>query len=474
MMQMQVEQPAANAYNSATAGIIEMLEKLVEKFSDEQTELEKQETEARQAFELLIQDLKSYIETATKSRMEKTEAKAKALESAAAAKGDLDDTTTTRDDDTKYLADVTATCEQKSAAFEERQALRAGEIEAVEKAIEILSSGAVSGASEKHLPQLLQTSFAQLRSVDRSPAQLEVAAFLKDQGRKFNSRILKVLAMRVEEDPFKKVTKMIKDLIVKLMEEANGEAEQKGWCDDELSTNEQTRKEKTEAVETLHAEIDELEATVAKLTEEIGELTKAVGDLDAAVAKATSMREAEKAKNAETIKDAQEAQTAVAQALTVLKEFYAKAGKATALVQQPEIFDKPYKGMGGMAGGVVGMLEVIESDFARVQAETSAAEAAAVKEYEQFMHDSTVDKADMQRDIKHKTTKKENEANAVVEQKVDLEGTQKELDAALRYYDKLKPSCVDSGISYEERVKQREQEIQSLQEALKILNGEDI
>merc|ERR1719375_3074345 len=112
-----------------------------------------------------------------------------------------------------------------------------------------------------------------------------------------------------------------------------------------------------------------------------------------------------------------------------------------------------------MAGGVVGMLEVIESDFARVQAETSAAEA-------------TADKADMQRDIEHKKVKKENEENAVVEQKVDLEGTQKELDAALRYYDKLKPSCVDSGVSYEERVKQREEEIKSLQAALKILNGE--
>merc|ERR1719388_137310 len=165
---------------------------------------------------------------------------------------------------------------------------------------------------------------------------------------------------------------MIKDLIVRLMEEADEEAEHKGWCDTELSTNEQTRKEKTQAVETLHAEIDELEASIAKLTEDIAELTTAVAELDAAM---------EKAKNEETIKDAQEAQTAVAQALTVLKEFYAKAGKATAFVQQPEIFDKPYKGMGGMAGGVVGMLEVIESDFARVQAETTAAEAAAVKEY---------------------------------------------------------------------------------------------
>jgi len=258
------------------------------------------------------------------------------------------------------------------------------------------------------------------------------------------------------------------------MEEANEEAAHKGRCDTELATNEKTRKEKTDAVETLQSEIDELTASIAKLTEEITDLSQAVSDLDAAVAKATKMREEEKAKNAETIKDAQEAQTAVAQALTVLKEFYAKAAQATAFVQQPEIFDKPYKGMGGNAGGVVGMLEVIESDFARVQAETSAAEATAAKEYQTFMHDATVSKADMQRDIEHKTTKKENEENAVVEQKVDLEGTQKELDAALRYYDKLKPSCVDSGVSYEDRVARRKQEIQSLQEALKILNGEDI
>merc|ERR1719395_417319 len=162
---------------------------------------------------------------------------------------------------------------------------------------------------------------------------------------------------------------MIKDLIVRLMAEANEEAEHKGWCDTELSTNEQTRKEKTQAVETLHAEIDQLEASIAKLTEDIGELTKAVAELDAAVAKATKLRQEEKATNTETISDSQEAQTAVAQALTVLKEFYAKAGDATALVQQPEIFDSPYKGMQSENGGVVGMLEVIESDFARLESD---------------------------------------------------------------------------------------------------------
>ena len=63
------------------------------------------------------------------------------------------------------------------------------------------------------------------------------------------------------------------------MEEANEESEHKGWCDTELSTNEQTRKEKTEADETLHAEIDELEASIAQLTEQITELTKEVAEL---------------------------------------------------------------------------------------------------------------------------------------------------------------------------------------------------
>merc|ERR1719214_163933 len=271
---------------------------------------------------------------------------------------------------------------------------------------------------------------------------------------------------------------MIKDLIVRLMEEANEEAEHKGWCDTELATNEQTRKEKTMAVETLHAEIDELEAAVAKLTEEIAELTKAVAELDAAMAKATEIRAAEKEKNTETIKDAQDAQTAVAQALVILKEFYAKAAEATALVQQkqepPAIFDSPDKGMAAENGGVVGMLEVIESDFARLESETKAAEATTQKEYDDFMTDSKVDKSSKSADIEHKTAKKQDESQALTMKKEDLEGTQKELDAALAYFDKLKPSCVDSGVSYEDRVARRKDEIESLQEALKILNGEDI
>jgi len=476
---LEVSAPEAYGYEFQSHGVIEMLSKLHDKFVEERTTLEKEEMNSKHAHEMLVQDLTAQIAQATQDREEKAEAKAKHLQSKADAEGDLADTTSTKEADEKYLADLVATCEQKASDFESRQQLRAEELEAITKAIEIISSNAVKGNAEKHLPSLAQeaSSLVQLRSANTMEArQQRVAVYLRSQAKAHNSRVLAALAERVSDDPFAKVKKMIKDLIVRLMEEANEEAEHKGWCDTELSTNEQTRKEKTEAVETLHAEIDELEASIAKLTEDITELTKAVAALDAAMAEATELRQAEKEKNTQTIKDSQEAQTALAQALTVLKEFYAKAGEATAFVQQepPAIFDSPYKGMQSENGGVVGMLEVIESDFARLEADTKAAEATAQKEYDTFMTDSKVDKEAKTKDIEHKTAKKQDETQALTVKREDLEGTQKELDAALAYFDKLKPSCVDAGVSYEDRVARRKEEIESLQEALKILNGEDI
>jgi len=172
--------------------------------------------------------------------------------------------------------------------------------------------------------------------------------------------------------------------------------------------------------------------------------------------------------------DAQAAQTAVAKALTVLNEFYAKAADATSFLQQPETFDSEYKGMQGESGGVVGMLEVIESDFARLAGDTDSAEDSSQREYDEFMTDSKMDKAEKSKDLEHKAAKQQDQSQALLEKKGDLEGTQKELDSALAYFDKLKPSCVDTGVSYEDRVSRRKEEIASLRDALRILNGENI
>merc|ERR1719421_5638 len=286
--------PEANAFESSSSGILDLFKKMNGKFDDRLMACQKKEMKDKHAFELLMTDLTNSKTVATQSRQEKSEAKAKNLEDAAEAKSTLADTTLTRDTDAKYLADLEAECSQKASDFESRQTLRTEEIAALEQATEILAGGAVSGAADTHLPALVQTkstSFAQLRAVAQNPNQERVASFLKDAASRINSKVLAAISMRVQYDPFKSVKKMVKDMIVKLMEEANEEAEHKGWCDQELATNEQTRKEKTEAVEVLHSEIDELEATIAQLTEQIAELNAAIADSDKAVAEATEIRE---------------------------------------------------------------------------------------------------------------------------------------------------------------------------------------
>jgi len=195
---------------------------------------------------------------------------------------------------------------------------------------------------------------------------------------------------------------------------------------------------------------------------------------------ATALRQEEKEKNAAVVADAQEGSKAVEQALKVLKDFYdkqasllqAQAGdESTQSEDLAQAMKAPYKGMGSESGGIIGMLEVILSDFARLEAETSSAEDQSQEEYDKFMDDSTTDAEVKQAEVDHKTKAKLRCEETLAELKKELGVTQEELDAAMAYYDRLKPDCVDQGLSYEDRVARRKEEIVSLQEALKILSG---
>merc|ERR1712066_185802 len=115
---LAVSAPEAYGYEFQSHGIIEMLQKLLDKFIAERTTLEKEEMNTKHAYDMLMQDLTAQIAQATQDRDEKAETKAKKLQAKADAEGDLADTTETRDADVKYLDDLTATCEQKSSDFE--------------------------------------------------------------------------------------------------------------------------------------------------------------------------------------------------------------------------------------------------------------------------------------------------------------------------------------------------------------------
>jgi predicted nucleic acid-binding Zn-ribbon protein len=477
--------PEANAYEFQSTSVVDMLEKLRLRFQDERLALEKEEMNKKAAFDMMLQSLTDDIEYAKKQTSEKSQARAQAQEDAATAKGDLAQTTAARTADKTYLSDTMAECDSKSKDYEGRQITRAGEIEAIKKAIEIISSPEVSGAGATHLPAAAfvqrkrPTALSQLRksSTPDSDKKAKLVSMLLQASRESKSDLLAMVAGRVGEDPFAKVKKMIKDLIVKLSEAANQEADHKGFCDAELATNKATRDAKTSESNELTAQIDELTSKNAKLKQDISDLGDELSELAANVKSATEARIKEKAANTATIADAKAASSAVTQAMKVLKEFYAKAAAGASLVQagqKPEFASGAYAGQQSESGGVMGMLEVIQSDFARLEAETSNGEDSAQREHDQFIADSSQSKEMKEKESRHKGFDQVRTERALKQAQKDLKSTQAELDAALDYYDKLKPQCVDNGLSYEDRVAQREAEIKSLQEALKVLDGTDI
>jgi hypothetical protein len=498
--------PSAYAYEGSSGGIIDLVEKLGDKFTEEKRALEKAEFNAKSAYEVMQKDLNGQIATAGMEKSMKETTKAKTLETEAMAKGDTADTEASLAEDEKFLADLDSECKSKSFDYEQRQIVREGEIEAIDKAIGIMSGDEVAGANAYTLIQK-PTSFAQLRSATRNPVQDAVATFLQQQADKTGSKLLSLVAAKAGSDPFVKVKKMIREMIQKLMEEANEEASHKGFCDTEMSTNKQTRDKKTAQSEELTADIEELTAEISKLATQIAELGEELSAIDAAVATATDARFAEKSKNTETISDAKAGAAAVAQALAILKDFYEKAatpveqpapqqgpiaydnralqilktssGGASFIQIQahtqgrvpgaPEMEEGSYTGMGN--GGVLGLMEVCQSDFEKLLAETEASEADAARVFDEFKADSAQDTAVKETDQKHKVAEKSTKESDKATAMKDLRITQEELQAAMEYYDKLKPDCEVKVMSYAEKKAAREAEIESLKEALELLVG---
>eukprot|EP00930_Biecheleria_cincta_P032586 TRINITY_DN225_c0_g1_i1.p1 TRINITY_DN225_c0_g1~~TRINITY_DN225_c0_g1_i1.p1 ORF type:complete len:673 (+),score=225.36 TRINITY_DN225_c0_g1_i1:55-2073(+) len=477
---VQQEQPVALGYESSSGGVVGMLEKLEDQFKLERMDLKKEELKAKNAYNTVVVGLDAENADNAKSRDRKTQVRAQLLQQKATDEADLAEAQEALKDDSKYKKDLETTWAKRTSEFKARQQLRKEELEALTKATEIVSGGAVSGASEKHLSLLQRaTALVSMPSKRRGANHDALAKLLQERAQTLNSFELAAVARKLESaGPFDGVVTLIKDLIAKKQAEGAQESSKQQYCETEMAANKKTRSEKTDEVEALQAAADKINATIASLGEEVATLTEDIGEMKKAVSEATAVRTKEKTNNTATIADAKAAQAAVAQAINVLQEFYAKAGQATALVQEvqqqpiPEAMDsKPYKGMGAESGGVLGMMEVIQSDFARLETETTSAESAAASEYEEFMDDSKTDIASKEKDVEHKQDRIEREQQKLLESSSDLQAVQAELNAALKTFEELKPQCADAGASYEEQKRLREQEMATLQQALDALNA---
>merc|ERR1719182_109203 len=261
-------------------------------------------------------------------------------------------------------------------------------------------------------------------------------------------------------------------MIAKLLKEAQEEATQKAFCDEEMGKSKASEAEKTATIDKLQSRIDGASATIAELTEAVKTLEAEIAEIDSAQASATKIRTEENAKNTAAIADFSQSAEAVVKAMGVLKSFY----EGSALIQVSSKTARPSFGgaKSDTGSSIISVLEVAESDFTRLLAETETAEDAAADAYEKSTKENEVSRATKEADAKAKESEMKSLTVQLGHSKEDHASTSAELDAVLGYIDKLRPQCEEKAMSYEEKKAAREAEIAGLKEALEILEGNSV
>jgi len=334
-------------------------------------------------------------------------------------------------------------------------------------------------------------SFVQVGSVRRI-AGSGIAAMIKKMAQQHHSSALAQLAARVGsvirfesgagEDPFAKIRGLITDMISKLQTEMEGEAKEKAYCDEQMSKTEAKKSELEEDVGKMTAKIDKATARSAELSAQVKELQSELSALTKEQAEMDKIR-METHKDFETAKaDLELGLSGVRKALSVLREYYGGGAEdATVMLQdgmsmreammQPAAPVKHSKA-GGAGSNIIGILEVVEGDFAKNLAKEETEEDDAQSEYEKMTQENKVTKSSKEQDVKYKTQESKSLDKTVSEITSDRDTTNAELTAVLEYYDKIKTRCIAKPETYESRKQRREDEIQGLKEALRVLEEE--
>jgi len=497
--------------------IVATLEKLQKDFKGRKTQLDQIEGQNEKDFTETMKTKNSEKTTAADAKITAESDKSNADANVATASDDTVLEEATLKDDELYMKDLTERCELKAREWDQRSQMRAGEVTALGKAIDIIKNRAKANESANKRA-LIQTgsqvperkgdvrddaeesdvgdlSFLQVSSprkqlrgiaaIQSSTAQArreKAIANLVQKAEKLKSPLLSALAMKIGADPFAKVRRLVQELIERLVKEAAAESSKKGWCDTEMGKATHNRDSNMDAVMTLNAEVMALEAKKATLEEEIATLTQEISDLNDALAKQTKLRTQEKAENMDTLDKAKAGLAAVKDAYDVLKSFYANAakGKVSLIQASPVDEDAPgvhsgaYQGGQAKAGGIFAMLDVIVSDFERTIRVVTEAEQESHREFVEF--ERTTKSSIMSKETgKSQAELDLKETNQKIAEGMDnLEMHQKMLDDALKELEDLKPACVDTGMSYADRVAKREEEIDALKKAMCELDGEAV
>jgi len=459
--------PAAKSYESKSGGIVEVLNDLLADAEGQLDDLRKKESNLQNNYEMLKLELEDTVKFGN-AEMDKTKkANAGCEETKAEAEGELEVTNKDLAEDMNQLAGTHSECMTKANDFEAETASRAEELKVLAQAKKIIIE-ATGGAAASFF-QLSTTAKTHLRT-RADLANFEAIQHVKKLAETMHSAALAQLANRMAaaarmgsaagEDPFAKVKGLISEMIEKLLKEAEADAAHKGYCDKEMAETKAKKEELTTEIEELTTKIDKMAAESAKLKEEVAILSKELAELAKSQAEMDKIREEESTAYTANKAEMEQGLEGIKLALKVLREYYAKGS-----------FIQNYK-QDGAASGIIGLLEVIESDMSKALAEMIAIEEEAAKEYDKITKENEISKVAKEQDVKYKTKTAKSLDKSVTEHTSDRDGLQTELDAVLDYWTKIQEQCVAKAEPYEERVKRREAEIAGLKEALAILEGE--
>jgi len=470
--------PDAKAYESHSSSIIDTLEDLKDKAVEMREETIKAEMNAKHAYELLAQSLKRELKVDGKALDEAKLIQSNALEQKSRAEGDLAMTQQVVNDAETVLSAISSDCQTKSADFQQSQAGRAAELQALAEAKRII--GEKTGSAADRAYGMIQTD-----TWSRGPSK--IVQELRQVGATNKDVAMTQLALRVEAamqmgatsaDVFAKVRGMIQEMIDKLISQAAEEADHKAWCDKEMGTTQAKIEDHQSSVEELGGKIDQAEASIAQLKESIAETERALAEIAKQQAQMNTNRAEEKEAFAKAKSDYQAGIEGLTMALQILREFYAAQAEpvSPALMQtkhkQPTVGS--HEAASGDASGIIGLLEVAQADFSKLLADAEAEEAAAQEQYDNVSKKNAVDTATKQADVKYEKKEMSGLEKSLADLKQDRQGEQAELDAVTDYYSKVRPGCETKPLTYEERKQRRESEIAGLKEALSILESESM
>merc|ERR1712060_1008613 len=222
------------SYAPQSGEIFGILTQMLETFEANLSQSQKEEMANQKAYE----DLKAAKEdeiAAGQSQIDtKTQELATTDEKNAQAKEDIEDTKKTLSADEQFLMMLKEKCSMTDAEWEERQKTRQLEMEAVSKALAVLSGDDAHDLFTKTFnPSLLQKE-----SSMHSERRAQAAKVLSDIAHKFQNPRLATLAVRVRLDAFTRVKKAIDDMVAQLLKEKEDEIKHKDFCVDEFNTNE--------------------------------------------------------------------------------------------------------------------------------------------------------------------------------------------------------------------------------------------